>query len=57
LTRTQLFNHLQRIARTRIVNHRKINVGDNDLARLGRPSAGMLAENFLGDGMTHRVFS
>jgi hypothetical protein len=34
------------------VDHRKIDVGNNDLTGIGRPAAGMLAENFLGNGVT-----
>ncbi len=54
---TELFDHLQRIARARIVNHRKIDIRDHNLTCFGRLSACVMAENFLGDGITHRLFS
>ena len=53
LTRAQLFDHFQRVTGTRVMDHRKINIRDDDFTGFGRFTARVIAENLLGDGMTH----
>lgn len=54
---TQFFNHFQRISGTRIVNHRKIDAGNDDFSGLRGLAMRMLAKNLFGYGMTHRNVS
>ena len=53
--RTELGRHFQGVAGTRIVHHREIDLGDDNVTGAHWFAAGMGGENFFSNGVTHQA--